>query len=122
MSNPFVWPAEQTTFRETELQNLTYTDLDGNEIPFPSTGCKPGVVQASDGTIVDQVAYDKDVAGFTNPNLHRRIDPQEPEQDENPLNQEVAPRDYKLEIHGVHSYRTTTYNVHDEDSITTEIP
>lgn len=38
------------------------------------------------------------------------------------LYDEVAPRQYDLEVRGVNSYRTTTITVHDEESTTTEIP
>lgn len=55
--------------------------------------------------------------GFTNPNLHRIVDPQDP-QDE----LEVRPRDYILSIQGYDSYRTTEVFYHDEESTTSEIP
>ena len=58
----------------------------------------------------------RDRRGHTNPNLHRRVNPQEPDVAENALDQEVAPRDYQFAIEHVYSYRTTTLNTHDEDS------
>jgi hypothetical protein len=119
------WPVttENNTMSDKELRNLTYEDSAGNVRPFPAYGSGAGVVQKSDGTIVDPAAYNKDInVGFTNPNLHRRIDPKEPPEAENPLDQELAPREYSLEIHGTNSYRTTTITVHDEDSTTSEIP
>lgn len=57
-----------------------------------------------------------DETGYTNPNLHRRIDPQE-----RPL-PELLKREYELGIYNVNSYRTTTTNYHDEDSSVSEIP
>ena len=241
------------TFSAKELQNLTYTDSSGEVHPYPFPGAGAGVVQDFDGTVVDQLAYEKDQdVGFTHPNLHRRIVRQDPETDVNsnllgsvpnfyesdeflvyqipltenliagkeytlqlwdvnisyidvmpsegrrlfvfwggkknyecavevpdghvdhavitfvannsvnleesnnlwiniydgfamelasnqrnirigcwklelgstatPLNKELAPREYTLQIHGVDSYRTTEIFVHDEESITTEIP
>lgn len=124
--------------RQKHLQELTYTDSDGVVHPYPIMTQGPStVVMKADGTILDQDAYYMDtVVGYTNPNLHRRVDPQKPPEPTDPnydptdpksvdrsyLNQELEPRKYNLEIHGVHSYRTTTYTVHDEESTTTEIP
>lgn len=123
--------------RVDDLTSLTYKDSSGVEHPYPTNmHSLHTIVQRADGTIVDQVAYDKDVIGFTDPNLHRRIDPQDPPEPEDPnydpkdpksvnrayLNQEISPRSYDINIHGVHSYRTTTIHTHDEESITTEIP
>ena len=111
------------TFSAKELQNLTYTDSSGGVHLYPFPGAGAGVVQDFDGTVVDQLAYEKDQdVGFTHPNLHRRIVRQDPPETENPLNKELAPREYTLQIHGVDSYRTTEIFVHDEESITTEIP
>lgn len=136
MHDPTYGTAENPV-RQKHLQELTYIDADGIEHPYPSYGQGPHrIVLKADGTIVDQDAYDKDVIGFTNPNLHRRVNPQEPPEPTDPnydpkdptsvdrsyLNRELKPREYELEIQGVHSYRTTTMFVHDEESITTEIP
>lgn len=52
-----------------------------------------------------------DAYGYTHPNLHRRIDPQEPDTSKSG---EVLPRDYELSIQGVNSYRTTTTHFHDD--------
>lgn len=60
----------------------------------------------------DQIRDDN---GFTNPNLHRRIHPHQYEG-------ELDAREYNLAIQGVNSYRTTKYPIHDEDSITSDIP
>ena len=61
----------------------------------------------------------KDAHGFTNPNLHRRIDPHAHAQG----SEEVAPRDYLIGVYdGLHSYRTETIHYHDEESTTSEIP
>lgn len=85
MSDPTIWPNPDKTYTESDLQNLTYIDADGNEVPYPITSAGSGYVQTGDGTVEDQIAYDKDqVTGFTNPNLHRRIDPHEPETNVNP--------------------------------------
>ena len=60
----------------------------------------------------------RDEHGFTNPNLHRRVDPQNPSSAE-----EVAPRQYVLGVYdGIHSFRTEIISTHDEESTTSEIP
>lgn len=41
--------------------------------------------------------------GFTNPNLHRRIDPKDPAEG----SKEVLPASYKLSVQNLNSYRTT---------------
>lgn len=60
----------------------------------------------------------KDTHGFTQPNLHRRVDPKEP----NSKSNEVSPKEYELGVYGFDSYRTTKINYHDEESETSEIP
>lgn len=64
----------------------------------PAVPIVPGSIEA-----------DRDEVGFTHPNLHRRIDTQEP-------------RKYQLGIYGLDSYRSTEINLHDEESTTDEIP
>lgn len=61
--------------------------------------------------------YKDSEIGFTNPNLHRRVDPKSPTDP-----QEIKSREYNLGIYGTESYRTTTVYLHDEDSETSEIP
>lgn len=81
-------------------------------IEFPKT---------AHGTAVPASEEDlqRDEHGFTNPNLHRRVDPQQPAPDSG----EVAPRSYMLGVYdGLHSYRTETIYTHDEESTTSEIP
>lgn len=58
----------------------------------------------------------KDEIGFTNPNLHRRIET-DLEKPDGVLDMEIS-----LRVQGVESYRTTSYTVHDEESTTCEIP
>ena len=41
--------------------------------------------------------------GFTNPNLHRRIDPKDPTE----ASKQVLPASYKLSVQNLNSYRTT---------------
>ena len=58
---------------------------------------------------------ERDDIGFTNPNLHRRI--------EHNVNEgEVGPRNYNLAIQTIYSYRTTEYATHDEDGVSSDIP
>ena len=122
----------------SDLQNLEYILPDESRHKYPIYGQGPHkVVVDKDGNVIDTLAYTKDIdVGFTNPNLHRRVDPQEPPEPTDPnydptdpksvdrsyLNKEIEPRQYELEIMGVHSYRTTTKIVHSEESIDTEIP
>ena len=69
----------------------------------------------------------KDDIGFTNPNLHRRIDPLDPEDPflpvPSPLDPNaILPNSYEIGIYGKNSYMTQTVHVHDEYSTTSEIP
>ena len=67
-----------------------------------------------DGVVLDKEAYDKDtVTGFTNPNLHRRIDPQTPDEARRAAG-EQAPREYAVGIYGLNSYRTEKQFIHIE--------
>ena len=88
---------------------IKYTEVRFMAIKFPKPGEGPGTVASSEDLI-------RDANGHTNPNLHRRIDPQEPSDEANKLNQESAPRGYEFSIEHTYSYRTTTINTHDEDS------
>lgn len=95
--------------------DFTYVNAEGDDEKYPVMGQGPAVP-------ADEEALAKDELGFTNPNLHRRVDPQEPPVADNPLNQEIAPRGYQISIQNLRSYRTTQINVHDEESIDCEIP
>ena len=135
-----LWPKESDqVYSVDDLQHLTYYDTHVQLQPYPSTGQGSAtVVQDSSGNILDETAYNKDIdAGFTNPNLHRRVDIQDPPEqipdteynpddpdsvDKSYLNHEIAPHEIDISIRGKNSYRTTTYTVHNEESITTEIP
>lgn len=67
----------------------------------------------------DEWIKDQDIK-LTTPNLHRRVDPQEPTEE----SEEAKPRDYSIKISNKDSYRTTTKylkNV-DEDGNELEIP
>lgn len=100
--------------RRSDLQ-IDYEDSKGVEHSIPVVGQGPAVPASEDDLARDEL-------GFTNPNLHRRVDPQEPPIAEDARDQEVAPRGYQLNIQGVRSYRTTQINVHDEESIYNETP
>ena len=66
--------------------------------------------------LADADALKKDSHGFTNPNLHRRI-----EKYESPS--PYPTKEYKLGVYDkLHSTRLTKINFHDEDSNTSEIP
>ena len=58
----------------------------------------------------------RDENGFTNPNLHRRIDAQMRE------SPEVRERSYHIKIEGLESIRTTEIFTHDEESTDDDIP
>lgn len=136
MSNS-IWPeVSEQTYSVEDLQNLTY-GVDHKAYTATGQGSST-VIQDSSGTILDADAYDRDInAGFTNPNLHRRVDIQDPPElvpdpnydptdpesvDRSYLNKELAPHKIDIAIRGTNSYRTTTYTVHNEESTTTEIP
>lgn len=60
----------------------------------------------------------KDELGYTHPNLHTRIDPQQPTDPK-----EVRPKEYMLGVYdGINLYRTVQTSYHDEESTTCEIP
>ena len=60
-----------------------------------------------------------DEHGFTNPNLHRRLDIHQPPEG----SEEVAPRDYTVGVYdAIHSTRMTEIHYHSEDSETSEVP
>lgn len=64
------------------------------------------------GELMKELSEDdqiRDDVGFTNPNLHRRVDPTE--QDEG----EFDVRDYELRILGLYSQRTTSYHYYDDN-------
>lgn len=79
---------------------------------FPVMGQGPGHFIPEDG-----IEQELDDRGFTNPNLHRRIDPKQPTDPDL-----VSPNDYSIGIYGVHSHRTVTLHTHDEESDDSEIP
>lgn len=82
---------------------------------FPETA-QGNVVKVPKGSTEEQNDLQK---GFTHPNLHRRIESKE---DRKVHYGEVDSRDYDIMVSGVHSYKTVTYNVHDEESIHDETP
>lgn len=132
----------------------------GTAVPFPqirkvSTVISDSPVQLSDGnssaTPIDPESEEaaKDEFGYTNPNLHRRIEtpeyrdkgvirfnpttenqyPDDEEIESQDLNPDVMPpNEYSLRIQSVYSYRTTSTFLHDDEldggpgSGETEIP
>lgn len=62
----------------------------------------------------------RDDGGFTNPNLHRRVDTSFIYDDD--AHKEVLPRDHLIGVINTDSCRTTTYFTHDEESTTSEVP
>lgn len=86
----------------TMLNTINYTTTDGQTHTLVFMG--QGVAKIADA---DDIA--KDEHGFTNPNLHRRINNQDD-------------KSYTIGIYGLNSYRTTKTVTHNEDSTTTEVP
>lgn len=76
------------------------------------------MAQGPDQILTDSEASDAESTGYTSPNLHIRVAPQQPPEG----HIEYKPRNYKLGIHGMNSYRTTIRNIHDEESTESEIP
>lgn len=60
----------------------------------------------------------KDNTGFTNPNLHRRVNPTQP----SASSKEVKPREYKFMRQSVYQLQTTEKFYHDDDSDESETP
>lgn len=58
----------------------------------------------------------RDNVGFTNPNLHQRLEVQKPQ------SPELFEREYTEAIQGIYLVRTTTKHYHDEESNPDEIP
>lgn len=58
----------------------------------------------------------RDENGFTNPNLHRRVETTPP------VSPQVFSTTYTIEIESTNSYRTTQQYFHDEESTISEIP
>lgn len=74
------------------------------------------MLEQGNATPLDEEDISRDDIGFTNPNLHRRIDPHQ-------LEGEYAPRDYNLSINNVNSYRMTENFLRDSnDNTEDEIP
>ena len=106
---------EPLIFDNNFHDTYTYVDNDGVVRTYPR-------IAEGNATLANENDLERDELGFTNKNLHRRVDPQEPVEAENPLNQEIEPRRYILSIHGFNSYRTTELVVHDEEQTDLEIP
>lgn len=100
--------------RRSDFQ-FDYEDSQGVTHSYPVMGQGPAELATEDD-------LERDELGFTNPNLHRRVEPHDPPIADDPRNQEIAPRSYQLNIQGVRSYRTTQINVHNEESIDDETP
>lgn len=60
----------------------------------------------------------RDANGYTNPNLHRRVDAKQPE----PESKEVKPRTYMFNRQGLNQLQVTKKYFNDEDGQESEIP
>ena len=74
-------------------------------------------VHRKEASKASDAELEKDTLGFTNPNLHRRIN-----NDGKVIDPELKPRQYNLSISGYNSYRGVDVTLHDEDSTASEIP
>ena len=59
--------------------------------------------------------------GYTNPNLHRRIE-SDPELSESDIADGIIAKSYSVHVSNLNSYRTIELSVHDEESEIDEIP
>ena len=101
-------------FTEVEIIEDEKTVVKTVEVSQPSSSFVS--ITQGPAEIADEESLKKDKRGITHPNLHRRIET------DKVVGEEVSPREYKLAIHGVDSYRLTRTFVHDEESTTSELP
>ena len=120
----------------------TYRDTSGATHQYPKTGVPPvesdpPISGSAPAQPVSPEDLARDTLGFTNPNLHRRIDVGTYNDKATTVNvrttsgtkitikkgQEIDPREYNLQIQGTNSYRTVKYTLYEEGgSKTSEIP
>lgn len=96
---------------ERDEDGLRYKTSDSDEWKYiQEIGQLPAQLISDDGVVVEgrQADQDRDDLGFTNPNLHRRIDSKMPPYGSG----ETVPRKYKLQIQNLNSYRTTQVVTH----------
>lgn len=84
---------------------LYYLDVENNLHLYPSDSYPPAYPASEED-------LDRDEVGFTDPNLHRRVDPRIPVDADDAQGNEIAPRNYNLQIHNLFSYRTTEKITH----------
>lgn len=70
------------------------------------------------GVLVSEDDLNRDNIGYTNPNLHRRVDPVSP----SPESGEVKPRNYKFMRQGVYQTQYMETHYHDDSINESEIP
>lgn len=70
------------------------------------------------GRLANDEDKKRDAQGYTNPNLHRRVDVHAP----SPESKEIKPRTYKFIRQGVYQLQLMESHYHDEDSNESEIP
>ena len=88
--------------------------MDSSDITIrPDLGFAQGPATVATSSEIAKEGPDYD--GYTNPNLHRRIDPKDPSSIPG-REQETQPRDIELGVYGLHSYKTTALYTHDEES------
>lgn len=112
--------AVTTIYEDTQLAeqiSQAGPDISGMQtLRSPTTQMGQGpAVRISEGSL----AAKNNEHGFTHPDLHRTIDPADPQNAEDTIAEadpnELAPRDYSVGIYGVNSYRTTRRVVHTEE-------
>lgn len=70
------------------------------------------------GRLASEEDIARDTLGYTNPNLHRRVDASAP----SPESKEVKPRSYKFVRQGVYQMQLMETHYQDDDSDESEIP
>lgn len=70
------------------------------------------------GVLATEEDIERDNVGYTNPNLHRRVDASNPE----PESFEMKPRTYKFMRQGLNQLQLTEIYYQDDDSNEREIP
>ena len=122
VKDKFTGNGTEVTFNlSTNAISITEVTIDEVVISSTDYGLDEGGITV---TFINAPANESSVvityssSGYTNPNLHRRIDNEDTPKQEG----EVAPDTYNLTVCGVNSYRTTTHTIHDEDSDSSEVP
>lgn len=118
----YKFPKEQWVAKsETSAELKLYIVKSDEVFTFIPVGQNNAKIVSKGSTVISDKDYQRDRNGYTNPNLHRRIETPSIVTDEDKA-QGILDYDYKLGIYGLNSYRTTEVITHDEESEISEIP